>query len=56
MLAEPFTAQQALAWGLVGRLTDPDKVLSEAAEIAARLAAGPTLAFAEVKRAIQAAA
>jgi len=56
MLAEPFTAQQALDWGLVGRLAEPGDVLTEAAGIAARLAAGPTLAYAEVKRAIQAAA
>ncbi len=54
--AEPFTAQQALDWGLVGRLTDPDRVLDEAMTLAARLAAGPTLAYAEAKRAIQAAA
>jgi 2-(1,2-epoxy-1,2-dihydrophenyl)acetyl-CoA isomerase len=56
LLAEPFTAQQALEWGLVGRLTDPGSVLSEAMELASRLAAGPTLAYAEAKRAIQAAA
>jgi 2-(1,2-epoxy-1,2-dihydrophenyl)acetyl-CoA isomerase len=56
LLAEPFTAQQALDWGLVGRLADPDRVLKESMELAARLAAGPTLAYAEAKRAIQAAA
>jgi 2-(1,2-epoxy-1,2-dihydrophenyl)acetyl-CoA isomerase len=56
LLAEPFTAQQALEWGLVGRLTGPGSVLSEAVELASRLAAGPTLAYAEAKKAIQAAA
>jgi 2-(1,2-epoxy-1,2-dihydrophenyl)acetyl-CoA isomerase len=56
MLAEPFTAQQALDWGLVGRLADPDRVLAESTDLAARLAAGPTLAYAEAKRAIQGAA
>ena len=56
LLAEPFTAQQALDWGLVGRLADPDRVLAESTDLAARLAAGPTLAYAEAKRAIQAAA
>jgi 2-(1,2-epoxy-1,2-dihydrophenyl)acetyl-CoA isomerase len=53
---EPFTAQQALDWGLVGRLTEPERVLDESMALAARLAAGPTLAYAEAKRAIQAAA
>jgi 2-(1,2-epoxy-1,2-dihydrophenyl)acetyl-CoA isomerase len=56
LLAEPFTAQQALDWGLVGRLADPGQVLDESMTLAARLAAGPTLAYAEAKRAIQAAA
>jgi 2-(1,2-epoxy-1,2-dihydrophenyl)acetyl-CoA isomerase len=56
LLAEPFTAQQALDWGLVGRLAEPDRVLPESVELAQRLAAGPTLAYAEAKRAIQAAA
>jgi 2-(1,2-epoxy-1,2-dihydrophenyl)acetyl-CoA isomerase len=56
LLAEPFTAQQAREWGLVGRLTEPDLVLAESTDLAARLAAGPTLAYAEAKRAIHAAA
>jgi 2-(1,2-epoxy-1,2-dihydrophenyl)acetyl-CoA isomerase len=56
LLAEPFTAQQALDWGLVGRLADPGQVLDESLALAARLAAGPTLAYAAAKRAIQAAA
>jgi 2-(1,2-epoxy-1,2-dihydrophenyl)acetyl-CoA isomerase len=56
LLAEPFTAQQALVWGLVGRLADPADVLAEARALAARLAAGPTLAYAQAKQAIQAAA
>jgi hypothetical protein len=40
----------------VSRLTGPDGVLPEALRLASRLAAGPTLAYAEAKRAIQAAA
>jgi 2-(1,2-epoxy-1,2-dihydrophenyl)acetyl-CoA isomerase len=56
LLAEPFTAQQALDWGLVGRLADPGEVLDESIKLAARLAAGPTLAYAAAKRAIHAAA
>jgi 2-(1,2-epoxy-1,2-dihydrophenyl)acetyl-CoA isomerase len=53
LLAEPFTAQQALEWGLVGRLAEPEQVLAEARGLAVRLAAGPTLAYAEAKQAIQ---
>jgi 2-(1,2-epoxy-1,2-dihydrophenyl)acetyl-CoA isomerase len=56
LLAEPFTARQALEWGLVGRLADPGSVLSQATELATRLAAGPTRAYAEAKKAIAAAA
>jgi 2-(1,2-epoxy-1,2-dihydrophenyl)acetyl-CoA isomerase len=56
LLAEPFTAQQALEWGLVGRLAEPAAVLEEAMALAVRLADGPTLAYAEAKRAIHDAA
>jgi 2-(1,2-epoxy-1,2-dihydrophenyl)acetyl-CoA isomerase len=56
LLGEPFSARQALEWGLVGRLADPGSVLSEAMVLASRLAAGPTRAYAEAKKAIQAAA
>ena len=53
LLAEPFTAQQAFEWGLVGRLVAPDDLAGEAAAIADRLAAGPTLAYAAAKQAIR---
>jgi 2-(1,2-epoxy-1,2-dihydrophenyl)acetyl-CoA isomerase len=53
LLAEPFTAQQALEWGLVGRLVPADDLPVEAAALAARLAAGPTLAYAAAKQAIR---
>lgn len=48
---EPITAQQALAWGLVNRLTDAEKLSEAAHEWAARLARGPRLAFGLTKRA-----
>ncbi len=50
LLAEPFTAAQAVEWGIAGRLVDQDDVLPTALALAGRLAAGPTLAYAEVKR------
>ena len=53
LLAEPFTAHQALEWGLVGRLVAADELAAEAAGVAARLAAGPTLAYAAAKQAIR---
>ena len=55
LLGEPFTAEQALQWGIVSRVVDPPELAGVAAELAARLAAGPTLAYAESKRAIVAA-
>jgi 2-(1,2-epoxy-1,2-dihydrophenyl)acetyl-CoA isomerase len=53
LLAQPFTAEDALQWGLVGRLVPPDELADAARELAHRLAAGPTLAYAAVKRAIR---
>jgi 2-(1,2-epoxy-1,2-dihydrophenyl)acetyl-CoA isomerase len=54
LLAEPFTAQQALEWGLVGRLVPADELATAAAELGGRLAGGPTMAYAAAKRAIAA--
>lgn len=51
LLGEPFTAEQAVDWGIAGSLVDPDDVHSAANRLAAHLATGPTLAYAEAKRA-----
>ena len=53
MLATPFTAEEALSWGLVGRVVPADELAAAAAELATRLAAGPTQAYAIAKRAIR---
>lgn len=53
LLAEPFTAEQAREWGIVGRVVPTDELADEAAALAGRLAAGPTLAYAAAKRAIR---
>src|SRR5579875_584098 len=53
LLAEPFTAEQALAWGLVGRVVAAEEFPAEVEKLAARLAAGPTRAYAVAKRAIR---
>ena len=51
MLAEPLRAAEAQRLGLLTRLVDDDEaVLPAAQELAARLAAGPTVAYAEIKR------
>lgn len=55
LLGEPFNAEQALEWGIVGRVVPADELATAAGELAARLAAGPTAAYAEAKRALAAA-
>jgi 2-(1,2-epoxy-1,2-dihydrophenyl)acetyl-CoA isomerase len=49
MLAEPVSADQALATGLVTSVVDDDDLSAAAAGLAARLAAGPTAAYAGIK-------
>ncbi|GIM95998.1 enoyl-CoA hydratase-related protein [Paractinoplanes toevensis] len=51
LLAEPVRAQRAYEIGLLSRLLeDDDQVLPQAQELAARLAAGPTVAYGAIKR------
>ncbi|GAB3797567.1 enoyl-CoA hydratase-related protein [Micromonospora zhanjiangensis] len=51
MLAEPVDAREADRLGLLTRLVDDDEqVLPAAQELAARLAAGPTVAYGAIKR------
>lgn len=52
LLAQPITAQVAADYGLVTRLVPAAEVLPVAQELAARLAAGPTTAYAAIKNAI----
>jgi 2-(1,2-epoxy-1,2-dihydrophenyl)acetyl-CoA isomerase len=52
LLGEPFTAEQAFQWGLVGRVVAPDDMERETSKLASKLAAGPTRAFAAAKQAI----
>jgi 2-(1,2-epoxy-1,2-dihydrophenyl)acetyl-CoA isomerase len=56
MLSEPVNAEQALEMGLVNAVVPAADVAATAAELAARLAAGPTVAYAGVKRALAVAA
>jgi len=51
LLAEPVRAEEALALGLLTRLAEADEdVLPTALELADRLAAGPTVAYGQIKR------
>ena len=51
LLAEPVRAEAAYGMGLLSRLQDDDEqVLPAAQELAARLAAGPTVAYGAIKR------
>jgi 2-(1,2-epoxy-1,2-dihydrophenyl)acetyl-CoA isomerase len=56
LLPEPFTSETAAQWGLVHRVVPPEKVLSEAHTLAARLASGPTAAYRAVKTVLASAA
>lgn len=52
LLAEPITAAAALEMGLVNAVVEPERVLPAARELAARLAAGPTAAYAAIKKSL----
>jgi 2-(1,2-epoxy-1,2-dihydrophenyl)acetyl-CoA isomerase len=56
LLAEPVTAEQALAIGMVTQVVDDDATLATATALAARMAAGPTTAYAKIKEALLAGA
>jgi 2-(1,2-epoxy-1,2-dihydrophenyl)acetyl-CoA isomerase len=53
LLGERFDARRALALGIVNRLAAPDRLAKEAEALAARLAAGPTAAYARTKALLQ---
>lgn len=49
MLGEKVNAAHAVAIGMASRVVEDDRLMSETAELAARLATGPTLAYAATK-------
>jgi 2-(1,2-epoxy-1,2-dihydrophenyl)acetyl-CoA isomerase len=51
MLADPISAEDAAAWGMIYRVVDDDQLMGEAHILAERLAAGPTHAYGLMKRA-----
>lgn len=56
LLAEPVSAEQAEAWGLIWKVYDDDKLMNEAHTMCERLAKAPTYALGLTKRALDAAA
>lgn len=56
LLSEPVDAARALAMGLVNRVVPAGDLAAHTKALAARLAAGPTRAYAETKRLVDAAA
>jgi len=54
LLAEPVTASRALDWGLIWEVTQDDDLYGRAAELAGKLANGPTAAYARIKQAMRA--
>lgn len=55
MLGDRLPAKQAAEWGLIWACVPDGDLMAEARKIAARLAGGPALAFAEIKRVLDAA-
>jgi 2-(1,2-epoxy-1,2-dihydrophenyl)acetyl-CoA isomerase len=52
MLAEPIDATTAAEFGLVNRVVDDADLIPQARELAVRIAAGPTAAYAAIKEAL----
>lgn len=52
ILAEPISAESALEMGLVNGVVDQEQLVPTVQELASRLAAGPTAAYAAIKQSI----
>jgi len=52
--AKPFSAEEALAWGVVNRLCQPGRVVAEALEVASRIASLAPIAVRQAKHAVRA--
>lgn len=56
LTGDKLSAEQAAEWGLIWKCVDDAALMDEARSVAAKLAKGPTNAFAEVRKAIDAGA
>jgi 2-(1,2-epoxy-1,2-dihydrophenyl)acetyl-CoA isomerase len=52
LLGERIPAQQALDWGLINQVVEPESLSKESLDLAKRLASGPTRSYAGSKRAL----
>jgi 2-(1,2-epoxy-1,2-dihydrophenyl)acetyl-CoA isomerase len=52
LLGERIPAQQALDWGLINKVVEPESLSKESLDLATRLAKGPTRSYAGSKRAL----
>jgi len=52
MLGDPLSAEEAERWGLIWKVFEEKDLLSEAKQLASRLASGPTKGYALLKRAM----
>lgn len=55
LMAQPLSAEDAAAWGLIWQAVDDDRLMEEATALVEGFAKGPTHAYALTKQAIQAA-
>lgn len=53
MLGEKVPAAQALDWGMIYKVVDDDALMTEAGALAARLAKGPTKAYALIRQGLR---
>jgi enoyl-CoA hydratase len=52
LTGEPFTAQQALEWGMINRICEPDRLTADALSTAARIAANAPLSVRQAKKSL----
>jgi enoyl-CoA hydratase len=52
LTGEPFTAQQALEWGMINRICEPDRLMVDALATAARIAANAPLSVRQAKKSL----
>jgi enoyl-CoA hydratase len=52
LTGEPFTAEQALGWGMINKICEPDRLMPDALATAARIAGNAPLSVRQAKKAL----
>ena len=52
LTGEPFTAEQALSWGMINKICKPDRLMADALAVAARIAANAPVSVRQAKKAL----